>query len=216
MNNVFGSIKPEKLDRPTLIRVMQLRDFRQMTPEQVVALADRAEAEFGRNGAMRPIFDFTPAEKKIYAYFRDERTARKSFFEGNLMLMARTRYFQWMNDYEILSEVDRVELMRNVTAEMKYWETIYMDFLHAAELPIPSMAELIREFEKMIDDFKIGATPEEIVRIDTFKRRMNTAIVAGEVGGAVKNLSDNVSSAVSNALGTFLQPSKKNEKKTEK
>lgn len=214
---VFGPFDPQKIDRMTLIRIMQLRDFRQLPAEKISALTDRAEAEFGRDGAMRPIFEFSPTEKKIYAHFRGKDTATKSYFETNLYLMARIRYFQWMNDYQRFSESERVALMKKVTADMKYWETLYMDFLRAADLPIPTMAELIREFEKMIEeDFKIDATPEEIVRIDTFKRQMNTVIFANEVQGAVKNLSGNVSSAVSNALGTLVLPRKKEKQTNDK
>jgi len=96
---------------------------------------------------------------------------------------------------------------------MKYWESVFMDFLCAAELPIPSINELIREFDNMIESFKAGAAPEEIARIDDFKQRMNAAFVAREVQGAAEHLSDNFSSAVSNILGTFLPKKKENEKK---
>lgn len=206
MTPVLGPVDPPKMDRATLIRVMQLRDFQKFSNDRIAALADRAEAEFGRHGN-RPVFEFTPLEKRIYAYFREKRpdgnSAKKSFMEMNLMLMARYRYFQWMDADEQKNEAERIELMRGVAADMKHWESVYMDFLRAAELPIPTMTELIREFDKMIEGFKTDATPKDIVRIDAFKKRMNTAIVAGEVQGAVKNV-----------LGSFLpSPRKKSEKR---
>lgn len=209
MQRVFGPVDPASIDRLTLIRVMQLRDFRTFSRPTLERMTDRAEAEFGRKAAEKPRFEFSDPEKRIYAYFRDKKTARKSHFETNMLLMARTRYFQWMNDHEILDADARTELMRGVVDDMKYWETLYLDFLRAAELPIPSMAELLREFDEMIDGFKTGATDEEVVRIDSFKRNMNKAIVAREMHGAVKNVSDNVSSAVSNAFGSLLGTGKK-------
>lgn len=211
LNPVFGPVDPASVDRPTLIRIMQLRDFRTFSPDAMAAWTDRADAEFGRRGAQRPIFDFSDAEKKIYAFFRENPSNRKSFFETNLMLMARTRYFQWMSAYPALSPDEQGALMREVVDDMKYWETVYMDFLRAADLPIPSIAELIREFEEMIEGFKVGATPEEIVRIDTFKRQINAAIVVREAQGAV----DRLSSSVSNMFQSLFPP-RKTEKKRRK
>lgn len=208
-SDVFGPLKPEKLDRATLIRVMHYRDFRDFSPEMLRQMTDRADAEFGRLATQKPIFSFSGIEKRIYAYFRQSERKPPNRFETNLLLMARCRYFQWMNDYEAFSERDRSVLMNGIVEDMRYWNTIYMDFLHAVELPIPSLEELIREFDKMVESFKTGASAEEIARIDSFKRRMHGALVAGEIGGAVKNLSENLSSKISGALGGFLSKPKK-------
>jgi hypothetical protein len=215
LHSVFGTINPKTIDRATLIRVMKFRDFRMLPPETVTALTLRTETEFGRNSSNKPKFVFSETERKIYVYFQNNRSEQKSFLETNLLLMARTRYFQWMNDYASASPEQQAVLMKEVVDDMKYWQTVYMDFLRAAGLPIPSMAELIREFEKMIEQFKIGATPEEITRIDHFKQQMNTAIVAGEIQGKAQNLSGNISNTVSKMIGTFLIMPKKKDKKKE-
>ncbi|MDR2756866.1 MAG: hypothetical protein LBC20_14300 [Planctomycetaceae bacterium] len=212
MRGIWGSIDPETIDRTNLIRVMKLRDFRTLPPKTVEALTHRAETEFGRQSDNKPVFQFSKTEKKIYAYFQNNRSEQKSFFEINLLLMARTRYFQWMNDYASASPEQQIVLMSEVVDDMKYWESVFMDFLHAAGLPIPSIAELIREFENMIEQFKIGATPEEIAQIDHFKQRMNTAYLAYEVQSATQNFSGNISATISNMFDSFLKKPKKNEK----
>ncbi len=201
---IFGPIEPANVDRATLVRIMQLRDFQKMSTENRAAWTDRAEAEFGRGGVMRPVFAFSPLEKKIYAHFRGSDRPAPSRFERNLQLMARIRYFQWMSEYEQATEPERALLMRRISDDMTYWEWLYYDFLSAAELPRPTWAELIQEFEKMIEGFKVGATPEEQARIDRFKNRMNAAMVAGRIGGAAQKISDNVHATVSGVLGTFL------------
>jgi hypothetical protein len=216
MHGLFGSINPETMDRADLIHVMRFRDFRKLPPETVTALTYRVEAEFGRRSPNKPKFEFSETERKIYVYFQNSRSEQKSCFETNLLLMARTRYFQWMNDYVSASQEQQAVLMKEVVDDMKYWEKVYMDFLHASGLPIPSMAELIREFENMIEQFKIGATSEEIVRIDNFKQRINTAFIASEIQGKAQNLSGNISTTVSKMLGTFLIMPKKKEKEKKK
>ncbi len=219
MNGVFGPFEPETLDRMTLIRLMQLRDFRTFSPELLRRTTNRADAEFGRQSSRPPIFEFTLLEKKIYAYFRGQKSASKSCMETNLMLMARIRYFQWMNDHESLTGDERRAVMNGALDDMEYWQNVYFDFLRAAELPIPSLAELIQEFDEMIEGFKIDATAEEIARIDSFKQSLNRAFVSRGLQGAVQSLSTipgNVTSAVSNVFGAFLKvPEKKPEKKND-
>jgi hypothetical protein len=216
MHSILGSINPKTIDRATLIRVMKFRDFRKLPPETVTALTLRAETEFGRRSINKPKFEFSETEKIFYVYFQNNRSEQKSFFETNLLLMARTRYFQWMNDYASASPEQQAVLMKEVVDDMKYWESVYMDFLRAAELPIPSIAELIREFENMIEQFKIGAAPEEITRIDYFKQRMNTAIVVGEIQEKAQNLSGSISNTMSKVIDTFLIMPKKKEKEQKK
>jgi hypothetical protein len=216
MRGIFGSINPETMDRTNLIRVMKFRDFRTLPPETVTALTYRAEKEFGRQSGSKPVFQFSKTERKIYAYFKNSRSEQKSFFETNLLIMARIRYFQWMNDYTSAPPERQVLLMKEVIDDMNYWELVFMDFLRAAELPIPSLAELIREFENMIEQFKIGATPEEMTRIDNFKQRMNTAFVAYEIQSAAQNFSGNLSATVSNMFDSFLKTPKKIEKEKKK
>jgi hypothetical protein len=209
MRGIYGQINPETIDRTDLIWVMKLRDFRTLPPKTAEALTFRAETEFGRQSNNKPVFQFSNTEKKIYTYFQKNRSKQKSFFETNLLLMARIRYFQWMNDYASASPEQRIVLMNAVVDDMKYWESVFMDFLYAAGLPIPSITELIREFENMIEQFKIGATPEEINQIDHFKHLMNAAYLAHEVQNATQNLSGNISTGVLNLFDSFLKRPKK-------
>jgi hypothetical protein len=219
LHSVLGTIHPKTIDRSTLIRVMQIRDFRILPPKTVAELAERAEAEFGRNSLQKPVFQFSETEKNVYAYFQSNRQKEKqqqhpSYFETNLILMAKSRYFHWMNTYAAAAPEEQSVLMNEIVDDMNYWQTVYLDFLQAANLPVPSLAELIQEFDEMIEQFKVGATEDEIARIDHFKRRMNAAFVASEVHNATKNLSENVSSAVSNLLGTFSPLKKKESSKS--
>jgi hypothetical protein len=216
MHGILGSINPETMGRANLVRVMKFRDFRMLPPKTVTALTLRAETEFGRKSGNKPKFEFSETEKTIYVYFQNNRSEQKSFFETNLLLMARTRYFQWMNEYATISPEQQTVLMKEVVDDMKYWELMYMNFLRAVGLPIPSIAELIREFENMIEQFKIGATPEEVARIDHFKQQMNVAIITNEIQEKAQNLSGNISSTVSKMIDTFRIIPKKKEKEQKK
>jgi hypothetical protein len=98
-----------------------------------------------------------------------------------MTLMARTRYFQWMNEYESADAKGKSALMSDVVADMRYWQEVYFDYLRYLGQPEPTLAQLYRDFQRMIEDFKIGASPEEIVRIDSFAQNMNKALFAAEV-----------------------------------
>jgi hypothetical protein len=184
--NIFGRIDSENVSRATLVRIMQLRDFRQLPPETVERITERAEKEFGRHGIQKPTFSFSNTEKKVYAYFQTHRSANLSFFETNLNLMSKLRYIRLMNDYEQGTKEQRNVQMQNLVEEMRYWQTIYIDFLRAADLPIPTLAELIQEFQTMIQKFKEGEPPEMAARIDDFTRHLTRTLVAKEIQGTLQ------------------------------
>lgn len=223
-NSVFGAFDPNRIDRATLSRIMQLRDFRRFSSEKQLALTNRCETEFGPRAVQKPVFQFSGSEKKLYAFFQKQHQNRNSgrggksgsgvYFETNLSLMARLRYFQWMDAYDTLSDKERRDLLNRIVGDLKYWQTIYFDFLQAADLPQPSIAELIREFDNMIEAFKIGATDKDIARIDSFKQQISASIIAREVQEAsdrLGNMKDSISSAVSSVFGTFFGTKKKPE-----
>ena len=178
---VYGPIDPETVDRARLIRLIQFRDFRKLPAPLVAELSERCDAEFGRRSGKMPEFRFSAAEKKIYAHYSGKRKTGDTRFETNLNLMARTKYFDWMNRFESLPRREQPALMHEIIDDMKWWEDLYMNFLRAAELPIPPLAELMKEFDEMIESFKNGADPENVKRVDQFKRRM----VAGFIARAV-------------------------------
>ncbi|MGL4593792.1 MAG: hypothetical protein ACRCUY_03575 [Thermoguttaceae bacterium] len=210
---VYGPIDPEKLDRGTVIRIMELRDFRRFSPELLAEMTSRVEAEFGIHAAQKPDFRFSDLEKRIYSYFQKNRSQSPSYFEQNLRLMGRTRYFDWMNRYETFSKEERGVLMRNITDEMKYWENVYMDFLRGAEIPIPPLAVLIQEFMEMIESFKEGASQEDAVRVDQFKQKLNEALVARAAADATKGIQGNLEKLLLPQLGTLF-PLQKSTHKT--
>ncbi|MDR0869829.1 MAG: hypothetical protein LBN39_03470 [Planctomycetaceae bacterium] len=216
MSKVFGPLNVDGLDRSTLVWVMKLRNFQALPLQTQNELTARSEAEFGRSAKQKPLFQFSGAEKKIYAYFRSNASTQPSVFENNLMLMARIRYFQWMTAYETGTPEAKAALMREIVRDMKYWQEIYLDFLYAADLPVPTLAELIQEFEKMIDGFKKDAAPVDAARIDTFKYEMNRAIAANEVQGAVQKVSDKVRSTFSEAVETLFPGSGKKKQQEKK
>lgn len=228
LNRIFGDFNPKKVDRATLVRIMQLRDFRTFSEEKRRQMTDRCEKEFGRQSKQKPTFEFSGIEKKIYTYFQAKRRSQRehdkqsaapiSLMENNLSIMARIRYFQWMNDYEHGDPPQQRALMNGIADDMKYWQSIYMAFLRASDQPIPPLMELIQEFEMMIDGFKIEATPEEVGRIDSFKQQMNAAIVAREVQGAARNIGNlgkDVGSAISHVFGNLMIPDKKDRPKSQ-
>ena len=181
MRGIFGNLEPETMNRQTLIRVIQLRDFRQFSPDLLERLTNRAEQEFGRHSPNRPIFEFSPLEKRIHLYFGSNRSERQSYLEGNLTLMARVRYFQWMHEHQSATLVQRAALMNEVVEDMHYWRELYTDYLRFLEQPEPTLSELQDNFQQMIEDFKEGASPEEVRLIDSFAQSLNRALFASEL-----------------------------------
>ena len=93
LNSILGNINPETLDRQTLVRVMQIRDFRQFSPELIERLTLRAEQEFGRHSPNKPVFAIPLLEQKLHVYFQTHRSNQQSYLERNLTIMAKARYF---------------------------------------------------------------------------------------------------------------------------
>ena len=77
--------------------------------------------------------------------------------------------------------------MNDVVADMRYWQEIYLDYLLALELPEPTAAELYEDFQQMIEAFKVGASPEEVVLIDSFAKDISRVLFAGEVQKSIMN-----------------------------
>jgi len=187
LDGILGNINPETLDRQSLVRVMQVRDFHQFSPDLVERLTLRAEQEFGRHSPNKPVFDIHNWEKKTHIYYRTNRSAQQSYMERNLNLMARKRYFQWMNEYDVAARDGKAALMNNVVEDMRYWQGIYLDYLRYLGLPEPTLAELYQDFQQMIADFKVDASPEEIVLIDSFARDLTRILFASEVQRSIMN-----------------------------
>jgi hypothetical protein len=197
---VFGQFQPETVSRITLTRIMQLRDFRTFSAERIERTADRCDAEFGRTSPNPPYFYFSPAEKKIYARFEEQhRIERKkereegnysvrrypdfavSYFESNLFLMTQSIYFRRMKQFDTANAEERHRILTESADDLKYWQQVYFDFVGAAGLPIPPLAELLQEYDNMIEGFKIGATEEEIRRIAAFKKNLNLVMLGKEM-----------------------------------
>ena len=181
LNSILGNIDPEKTDRQTLVRVMQMRDFHQFSPELIERLADRAEQEFGRRSPNKPVFELRPLEKKIHIYFQTHLSEQQSYLERNLTLMAKVRYFQWMYEYDSAARDRKAALMNGVVEEMRYWQEVYLDYVRFLGLPEPTLAELYQDFQRMIESFKTDASPDEMILIDSFAKDMSRALFASEV-----------------------------------
>lgn len=184
---IFGVIDPENIDRQTFVRIVQLRDFRRFPPDLTESLTHWAEQEFGRRSPRRPQFELPVWEKKISAYFRAHRSERQSRTETNLTAMAKIRFFQWIHEYQVSTLAQKASLMNDVVADMRYWQEVYLDYLRCLNFPEPTLAELYQEFVRMIENFKVDASPEEVVCIDSFTRDMNKALFASEVQRSIKN-----------------------------
>jgi len=177
LNGILGEVNPETIDKQTLIRVMQIRDFQKFSPDLVERLTYRAEQEFGRHSSNKPVFELPPLERRVHAYFQQHRPSRPLNMENNLMLMARVRYFQWMYEYQSAASArHKKTLMDEVIADMHYWQEVYFDYLRSLEAPEPALAELIQDFQRMLDHFKKGASPEEAALIDSFAQDMKLAL----------------------------------------
>jgi hypothetical protein len=185
MRGIFGNLEPETMNRQTLIRVIQLRDFRQFSPDLLERLTNRAEQEFGRHSPNKPIIELPFLEKRIHVYFQANRSIQQSFFENNLTLMARVRYFQWMYEHQSAILAQRATLMTEVVEDMRYWQELYFDYLRYLEQPLPTPLELIEDFNRMIEEFKVGASPEEIELIDSFAQTLSQKLFFVEVQNTI-------------------------------
>lgn len=181
LDDILGTIDPETIDRHSFVRVMQLRDFRRLSPDLIKQLTFRAEREFGRLSLNKPVFELPAWEKKIHVYFQTHRSSQQSTLERNMTAMAKVRYFQWMKEYESVDSKQKAALMNEVVADMRYWQELYFDYLRYLGQPLPTAAVLLQEFQRMIEDFKIGVSPEEIILIDSFAQRMSQALFTAEV-----------------------------------
>jgi len=188
LNGILGTINPETLDRQTLVRVMQMRDFRLLSPDLIERLTLRAEQEFGRHSPNRPAFELPSWEKKLHVHFQQNRSTQPSFMESNMTLMARKRYFQWMYEYNSAPRIRKAELMNDVVADMRYWQEIYLDYVRFLGLPEPTPAELYQDFQRMIEAFKVNTSTEEAALIDTFARDMSRALFASEAQRSIMNI----------------------------
>jgi len=188
LDGILGQVDPEKLDRQTFVRVMQLRDFRQFSPELTERFTLRAEQEFGRHSPNPPVFELPDWEKRIHIRKQTQRSDQPSFMERNMGLMARVRYFQWMYEHDAADRVRKAELMNDVVADMRHWQEVYLDYVRFLGLPEPTLAELAQDFQRMIEDFKVDASPEEVELIDSFAGELNLAFAASEVLNRLPNL----------------------------
>jgi len=187
-SGVFGNVDPVEIDRQTLIRVIQLRDFGKFSPDLVERLTDRAEQEFGRQSPNRPAFELSYWEKQLHVYFYSHRSDRPSKMETNLTMMAKIRYVQWMQEYQSAEPERKAAFMSEVVEDMRYWQAVYLDYVRFLEAPEPTQAELYQDFVRMIDNFKTGASPEEIVQIDSFAQSLCRALFAAEMKKTIWNL----------------------------
>jgi len=188
LDGIFGRIDPENLDRQTFVRVMQLRDFRQFSPEWVERFTHQAEQEFGRHSPNPPVFQLSLWEKRIHIHFQQHRSEQPSYLERNMTLMARGRYFQWMHEYDSASRDRKAELMNDVVEEMRHWQEVYLDYVRFLGLPEPTPAELFQDFQRMIEDFRVDASPDEIALIDSFTQDLSRILFASEVQRSIRNL----------------------------
>ena len=188
LNGIFWNVEPETMDRQALVRVIQLRDFRRFSPEFTERLTHRAEQEFGRHSTNKPVFELPPWEKRMHVYFQTHRSSQQSQLEINLTVMAKLRYFQWMYEYQSAERARKAALMNEVVEEMRYWQTVYFDYVRFLGQPEPTLAELHRDFQRMIENFKVEASPEEVTLIDTFAQDVGRALFAAEVQKTIWNL----------------------------
>ena len=187
---VFGRLQPENIDRLTLVRVLQLRNLRDLPAETIEKIADRSNAEFGRQSQKPPVFSFSSAEKRIYAHFgeqhyknsgEEKKKSGTSYFESNLSLMVRSIYFRRMKEFDNAGLEQRQRILTETTDDLKYWQEVYFNFIDAAGLPRPSLTELLREYDEMVEGFKTGATEDEVRQISEFKKNLNLAFLGKEM-----------------------------------
>ena len=180
LNSIFGDIDPETIDRQTLVRVIEFRDFRRFPTDLIERLTDRVEQEFGRHAPQQPVFDLPPWEKKIHLYFQTHRSEQLSRFEINLTLMAKIRYLHWMKEYQDAPLAQKRALMSDVREDMRYWQAVYLDYVRYLEQPEPTELELLLESQRMIENFKVDASPENAKLIDSFAQSIVQSVIAAE------------------------------------
>ncbi|GHT14884.1 hypothetical protein FACS1894170_12250 [Planctomycetales bacterium] len=160
--DIFGEIKPETVDRQTFVRIMQFRDFRQCSPELVVRILQRAETEFGSQALQKPVFGYSPLEKRVFLYFEKHRGTTTPLLATNLDVMAQKRFFLWIKEYDSATKSEKAVLMKRYVEELHYWQTVYFQYLQALDQPCPNAMQLLEDFQNMIARFKIDQPPETV------------------------------------------------------
>ena len=187
LNDILGDINPERLDRQTLVRVLQMRDFHHFSSDLIERLTLRTEQEFGRHSPNRPVMALPSWEKRLHVHFQQNRSEHPSYMENNMTLMAKARYFQWMYEYDSAPRARKAALMNDVVANMRYWQEIHLEYVRFLGLPEPTPAELYQDFLRMLEAFKVNASPEEIAMIDSFAQNISRALFASEAQKSIMN-----------------------------
>ncbi|MDR2761767.1 MAG: hypothetical protein LBB88_04115 [Planctomycetaceae bacterium] len=212
---IFGTNNPETIDRVTLIRQIQLRDFRQLSPKMLDRITNRVELEFGIDSKEKPKFEFSPTVKRIILLFQNHDPTKLpppseqlSRCERNLQIIAKVRFFQWMEMVESTktnetrkSKAERDAVMEKIIAELKYWDSVYRQFLEAINLPQPTIQEALEQMENLVNEFKRNESPEQIERIENFKCELIARCTQQEIKKAVKE--------ITNAFDIFFKPQPK-------
>jgi len=211
---IFGEMSPKNATRQNLAWWFLVRDFRQLPDDRHLPLVKCYLREFGRESGKIPDFEFSIfVQKQIIAIDTTRRERIKQELpvikepkkllaipvpmqERNVMLLAKTWFFEQMRQYELADFKGKQERLSEMVAEIKWWQTFNEDFLLAACVKPYSMTESLKQLELIFARWEAESTPEDRERIAAFRPRITAAfindgirdVLGGDIGKTVGNV----------------------------
>lgn len=182
---VFGPISPEKADIRQIQTWMYYRDISRENPNTQRRILGRICENCGKDSGYQPEFEFTDEQKeKIRSLFPDymDRMGtgaklikcppdERTLAEKNIRLIVNVWILERMNSFEEAEKGGkdaRDASLEKICEELDWWNRICVDFMVAAELPIPSLLELVEIMNEFIEELKFESSSEDAERIDRF------------------------------------------------
>ena len=218
---IFGEMSPKNATRKNLTWWFMIRDFRQLPEDKRLPLIECYLKEFGRESGNKPQFEFSEfIQKQIVAVDTARRERNRQEMEvvkepekllaisvpkqeRNVMLLAKTWFFEQMRQYELADFNGKKERLTDMVAEIKWWQIYNEDFLLAASVKPYSVSESLKALEVIFIRWEAESSPEVRTQIVAFKQRLMAALINDGVSEVVGG---DVGKTVGNILNIFSRP----------
>lgn len=224
---IFDEMSPKNATRQNLVWWFFVRDFEQLPEENRLALVECYLKEFGNESGRVPEFDFSDFVQKQAARIETERRERVKQEvrvakepekllaikvpqpERNVMLLAKTWFFDRMRKYEQADFSGKKERLSQMVVEIKWWQNYNTEYLLAIGMKPSGVTESLQQLDMIFARWEAESSPDERRQIVAFKPRVTAALVNDGVSEA---LGGDMSKTIGNVMGLFSRP-KKNEQK---
>ena len=225
---IFGEMLPQNATRKNLTWWFFLRDFEQLPEENRLDLVECYRREFGECSGQMPEFEFSDYVQKRIAEVdaaRRERIQQEIPVakepekllaipvpkqERNIMLLAKTWFFDQMRQYETADFGGKKEVLSQMVVEIKWWQNYNTEFFFAAGVKPYSVSESLQDLEMIFARWEAESLPEDRERIAAFRPRVIAALVND---GVSEMLGGDVSKTLGGVMNLFSRPKKNRDEK---